>query len=228
MEKIKNGVGPAEGPGTLGARATEILMFDHIEEEIRWPKVEGNRLVDGYVTAVLNTHQGVRKLELQISRIKHIYVFNGKLYVVYDDDKRKYEPFLTVLPPLAVEVDKDIYYEYVDNEGKCKIWRFSLRTVPEDYRLLQKLLGNMFEYDGFEDSRPNFTITPVNIKLYFMRITGVAVVEDPRFELSENEYKGIYIILTDDFGGYTLYRVYGIDIENLKRLLEQWLEISLR
>ena len=184
-------------------------------------------ILDGYVTAVLNTYQGVRKLKLRISRIKHIYVFNGKLYVVYDDDKRKYEPFLATLPPLAIEVDKDVYYEYVDDDGKCKIWRFSLRTVPEDYRLLQKILGNIFEYDGFENSRPkNFTITPINIKLYFMRITGIAVVENPQF--NENEYKGIYIILTDDFGGYTLYRVYGIDIEDLKKLLEQRLEISLR
>jgi len=72
-----------------------VLRFGCIDDEIRRPKVEENRLIEGYVKAVANTKWGFKKVWLSVEKIKQIYTFGGRLYVLYDaDDVRMYGPFL--------------------------------------------------------------------------------------------------------------------------------------
>jgi hypothetical protein len=211
--------------------ADVVLRFDYIDDEIRWPKAEENRLIEGYVKAVANTRWGFKEAWLNVRKIKRIYAFGGKLYVLYDaEDVRMYGPFLARLPPFVAEIDYKVYYE-ADNSGGCKIWRFSLDTFREEETFLKRLLGTEVELTDFvslKASPVNFVITPVDVVLYKNHITGIAVAENPKFrkdacgdeeETCGDEYEGRYIVLKDDYS-YVLFRIYG-DAPPLEKLLER-------
>ncbi len=191
-----------------------VLQFDYVDDEIRWPEVSGGRLADGYVKAVASTKWGVKQTWLSVARVKKIYAFCGRLYVLYDaEDAQLYEPFLAQLPPLAAELDYEAYYELVDRcDCSCKTWRFLIKTSREEEVFLQKLLGAEVEPAYFvpRDALPaNFSVAPVSVVLYESYIAGIAVAENPRFIRGDKEdvYKGRYVVLEDGHG-YKLFRIY--------------------
>jgi hypothetical protein len=199
-----------------------ILRFDYIDDEIMWPEFRGGRLISGWVRAV----SGIRRVLLNVVRIKKVYAYDGKLYVLYDaEDVQRYGQYLAQLPPLAVELDHEIYYERVyDGDCTCKIWRLSISTLYEEERFLQKL-GAEVELEHLlpVDVWPvNFSIIPVDITLYTKRIRGIAVVKNPQFEgrgYEKTTYEGRYVILVDEYGGYALFRIKSdVDVD-LKKLL---------
>jgi hypothetical protein len=201
-----------------------VLQFDYVDDEIRWPEVSGGRLADGYVKAVASAKRGVKQTWLSIVRMKKIYAFGGKLYVLYDaEDVRLYEPFMAQLPPLAAELDYEAYYELVDGCGcSCKTWR--LLTSREEEAFLQKLLGTEVEPAHFapRGALPaNFSVVPVGVVLYESYIAGIAVAENPRFARGdkENVYEGRYVVLEGGHG-YKLFRIHG-DAPPLEKVLEK-------
>ena len=187
-----------------------ILRFDYIDDEIMWPEFGADgRLLTGWVRAV----SGIRRTLLNVVRIKRIYAYGGKLYVLYDaEDVQRYGQYLAPLPSLAVELDYDIHYEKI-NSGSCtcKIYRFAISDLYEEERFIQKLLGVEVELEHVLSpaSYPlNFTVIPVDVILYTRHITGIAVVENPKFRFckDENVYEGKYVIITDG-AGFSLYRI---------------------
>ncbi len=145
-----------------------VLAFDYIDDEVRWPKAEGDWLAEGYVKAVANTKDGFKETWLTVRRIKKIYALCSKLYVSHDAEGiRWYEPLLAQLPPFAAEIDYKVCYE-ADNSG-CKTWRFSLDAFREEETFLKKLLGMEVELADFVSlnaSPASFSITPVDVVLY--------------------------------------------------------------
>jgi hypothetical protein len=210
--------------------ADVVLRFDYIDDEIRWPKAEGDRLIEGYVKAVANTRWGFKEAWLGVGKIKRIYAFGGKLYVLYDaEDVRMYGPFLARLPPFAAEIDYKVYYEV---NGGCEMWRFSLDTFREEETFVKRLLSAEVELADFVSlnaSPANFAIIPVDVVLYKNHITGIAVAENPKFkredacedeeEICVDKYQGRYVVLKDDYS-YVLFRIYD-NAPPLEKLLEQ-------
>ncbi len=108
----------------------------------------------------------------------------------------------------------------------------ALDAFYEEETFLKKLLGMEVELADFVSLNAppiNFSITPVDVVLYKNHITGIAIVENPRFEKREEdacedeeevcEYKGRYVVLKDDYS-YVLFRIYG-DAPPLEKLLEK-------
>jgi hypothetical protein len=201
-----------------------ILKFDYIDDEILWPEFAGGRIKTGWVKAV----SGIRNPLLNVARIKRLYVFDGKLYVLYDVEAvERYSKYMASLPPLAVELDYEIYPEEIDDRNcTCKIWRFLIDATYEVERLLKSLLGVDVEMEHSmpPDVQPaNFATAPVDIALYRTRIVGIAVVENPRFVgvgREESTYEGRYVAVQDDFGGYTLYHIKDNTDVDLEKALE--------
>jgi len=203
-----------------------VLKFDYIDDEVMWPEFAVGRLRVGWVRAV----SGIRRALLNVVRIKRIYVYDGKLYVLYDaEDVQRYGQYLAQLPPLAVELDHEVYYERLhDGSCTCKIWRLSINSLYEAELFIKKLLDVEVELEHSlsNASYPlNFAMLPIDIALYTKRINGIAVVENPQFKLckDENTYWGKYVVLADETG-FSLYRIIkdDIDISELKkRLLER-------
>jgi muconolactone delta-isomerase len=196
-----------------------VLAFDYIDDEIRWPEFDiRGRLRAGWVKVAA----GVDRPLLNVVKIKKVYAFGGKLYVLYDaEDVQRYEKYLAQLPPLAVELDYEMYQDSLyDGDCTCKMWRFSINTLYEEERFLQKLLGAEVELAHFlpQDAQPvNFSIIPIDVMLYANHIKGIAVVENPQFKGSgEDVYKGKYVVLADSYG-YALFRIK--DDEELKKLV---------
>jgi hypothetical protein len=189
---------------------------------IGWPAVSGGRLADGYVRAVASAKWGVKQIWLSVARIKKIYAFGGRLYVLYDaEDVQLYEPFTAQLPPLAAELDYEACYELVDG---CGSWRLLIKTSRGEEAFLQKLLGAEVEPAHFapRDASPvNFSVVPVGVVLYESYIVGIAVAENPRLIRGDREdvYEGRYVVLEDGHG-YKLFRVYG-DAPPLDQVLEK-------
>ncbi len=188
-----------------------VLKFDYIDDEVLWPEVRGGKLVSGWVKAV----SGIDRPLLNVTRIKKVYVgpFDGKLYILYDAESvERYSKYMAPLPPLAVELDYDVYPEKIYNgDCICKIYRFAINALYEEERFIQKLLGVEVELEHVlsNASYPlNFTMLPVNVMLYTRRITGIAVKEKPRFKLCKEEdtYDGKYVVLADETG-FSLYRI---------------------
>jgi len=203
-----------------------ILRFDYIDDEVMWPEFDaGDRLRVGWIKAA----SGVRRALLNVVRIKRIYAYDSKLYVLYDaEDVQRYARYLAQLPPLAVELDHEITYERLhDSSCTCRMWRLSINSLYEEERFIKKLLGVEVE---MEHSLPNasyplnFAMLPIDIALYTRRIDGIAVVENPQFKLckDENTYWGKYVVLADETG-FSLYRIKDdVDVSQLrKRLLER-------
>ena len=201
-----------------------VLRFDYIDDEVMWPEVSGGRIVSGWVRAVA----GVEWPLLNVVRIKKVYVFDGKLYILYDAESvERYSKYVAPLPSLAVELDYDIYPENIYNgDCMCKIYRFAISALYEEERFIRKLLGveAELEYILSDASYPlNFTMVPVNITLYTKRIDSIAVVENPRFKFckEENTYEGKYVVLVDKIG-YSLYRIKDdVDVAQLRRKLKK-------
>jgi hypothetical protein len=222
--------------GAQGARlATEatpaetevVLKFVYIDDEVMWPEPndDGDSLRVGWVRAV--TESG-HIILLDVSRIRKVYGYGGRLYVLYETEvAERYSRFVAQLPPLAVELDYDVYYEYLhDGDCVCKKWRFSIDTTHERGRFIKKAFGTDAElaYIFAKDAQPvNFSVVPLNIALYATTITGAAVVENPKFRLygKENVYRGKYIVLVDDLGFYYLYLCRDVDTEKLESLLKR-------
>jgi hypothetical protein len=203
-----------------------VLKFDYIDDEIHWPEFSGGRMVVGWVTAVAD----IRRVLLNVARIKKVYAYGGKIYVIYDAESvDRYSKYIAPLPPHAVELDFDIHYQRLYGDGcTCKIWRFSISTLYEEERFIKKLLDVEVEMEHSlsNASYPlNFTLIPVDIVLYTKHIDGIAVVENPRFRQCKDEdtYHGKYVVLAEDETGFTLYRIKDdVDISQLKkRLLER-------
>jgi len=194
-----------------------VLKFDYIDDEIWEPEVdEKGNVKRGWVKAV----SGINRPLLNIARIKRLYVFGGKLYVLYDAENiERYSKYMTPLPPLAVELDYEVY---PDRNGDCKIWRFSINTTYEVERFLERLGVEVeLEHVMPQDVRPvNFSLTPVDVTLYSHRIVGIAMVDDPQFvgPGGASTYEGRYVVVQDDFGGYSLYRVIKGDVDLEKAL----------
>jgi len=206
-----------------------ILRFDYIDDEIMWPEFGADGVLKvGWVRAV----SGIRRTLLNVVRIKRIYAYGGKLYVLYDaEDIQRYGQYLAPLPSLAVELDHEINYERLrDGSCICRIWRLSISTLYEEERFIKKLLDVEVEMEHSlsNASYPlNFTLMPADIALYTKYLNGIAVVENPRFKLcsDENTYHGKYVVLVDEVG-FSLYRIKDdVDISQLKkRLLEKLYE----
>jgi hypothetical protein len=202
-----------------------VLRFDHIDDEVRWPMFSGGKMVAGWVEAAA----GIRRTLLNAVRIRKIYAFDGRLYVLYDaEDAQRYGRYLAPLPPLAVELDYDIYPEKIrGDECTCRIWRFSVSGLYEEERFIRKLLGVEAEpeYDLSNASYPlNFTLIPVDITLYMKHIDGIAVVENPRFKQCDGRdtYEGKYVVLADEVG-FSLFRIKG-DVDNMLQLKKRLLK----
>ena len=198
-----------------------ILRFDYIDDEIMWPEFDADgRLRVGWVRAV----SGIRRTLLNVVRIKRIYAYDGKLYVLYDaEDIQRYGQYLAYLPTHAIELDYEIYYERL-RDGDCKIWRLSIGTLYEEERFIQKLFGVEVELEHIlpQDMWPvNFSIIPLDVTLYTKRIRGIAVVKNPQFgdrRGGKTAYEGRYVVLVDEYGGYALYRIKNdVDVD-LKKL----------
>jgi len=192
-------------------RTDVVLKFDYIDDEILRPELRNGELVGGWVKAV----SGIDRPLLNVARIKKIYAYDGKLYVLYDAESVEgYSKYIAPLPPLAVELDYDIHPEPInDGDCTCRIWRFSISALNEEERFIRKLLGveAELEADLSWASYPlNFTMIPVSITLYTRRITAIAVVKNPKFRLcrEESTYRGKYVVLANG-SGYSLYRIKG-------------------
>ena len=205
---------------------TEVALgFDYIDDEIHWPEFNDGKMVVGWVTAVAD----IRRVLLNVTRIKKVYAYGGRIYVIYDAESvDRYSKYIAPLPPHAVELDFDIHYQQLYGDGcTCKIWRFSISALYEEERFIRKLLDVEVE---LEHSLPNasyplnFAMLPIDIALYTRRIDGIAVVENPQFKLckDENTYWGKYVVLADETG-FSLYRIKDdVDVSQLrKRLLER-------
>jgi len=201
-----------------------VLKFDYIDDQIQWPEFSGGKMVVGWVMAI----SGIDRPLLNVARIKKVYAYGGKLYVLYSaESAERYSKYAAPLPPLAVELDYDIYPEKIQDSGcVCKIWRFSISALYEEERFIRKLLGveAEMEHSLSDASYPlNFTMVPVDITLYTKRIDGIAVVENPRFKFcqEENTYEGKYVVLADKTG-YSLYRIKDdVDVAQLRRKLKK-------
>jgi len=202
-----------------------ILKFDYIDDEIWEPEVdEKGNVKRGWLKAV----SGIRRPLLSIERIKRLYVFGGKLYVLYDaPNAESYSEYAAQLPKLAVELDYKIAVERTYcGECTCRGYRFVINAMYEVERLLEKLLGVAVERGEAlpKEARPaNFSLAPIDITLYSRRIVGIAVVENPRFEepgRGEATYRGRYVVLVDDYGSYLLYRVISGGEVDLEKALE--------
>jgi hypothetical protein len=191
-----------------------VLKFDYIDDEILRPEHKNGELVSGWVRAA----SGINRPLLNIARIKKIYAYDGKLYVLYDADAENvedYSRYTAPLPPLAVELDYNIHLEPIYGDGgcACKIWRLSISALNEEEKFIRKLLGVEAELEAdlpWTSYPLNFTMIPVNITLYTRRITAIAVVKNPKFRLcrEESTYRGKYVVLADG-SGYSLYRIKG-------------------
>jgi len=202
-----------------------ILRFDYVDDEIQWPEFSVGKIVAGWVTAVA----GIRRTLLNVMRIKKVYAYDGKIYVMYDAESvDRYSAYMAPLPPLAVELDFDVHYQQLYGDGcTCKIWRLSINTLYEEERFIKRLLDVEVELEHSltNASYPlNFAMLPIDVMLYTRHFDGIAVVENPRFRLCRDEdtYHGKYVVLADETG-FSLYRIKDdVDISQLKkRLLER-------
>jgi hypothetical protein len=206
------------------------LRLVYIDDEVMWPEpnTDGDSLRVGWVKAVADTGN---LLLLDVSRIKKIYGYGGRLYVLYEAEvAERYSIYVAQPPSLAVELDYDVYYEHLyDGDCACKIWRFSIDASRERERFIKKLFGADAElkYVLAKDAQPvNFSVVPVNVALYATAVVGVAVVENPRFRMygEEDMYEGRYIVLLDGLGFYFLYHCQDVDAEKLESLQKTTLE----
>jgi hypothetical protein len=187
------------------------LKLDHIDGEIKWPEFDGNEMRIGWVDAVA----GTKTLLLNVKRIRKIYAFGGKLYVVYDAEvASRYERFaMSSLPELAVELKFEVYEDRIyDGDRYCRMYRLGIDASDEVKQFVSKLLrveaGNEFLVPP--SARPlNFTLVPIDVALFGRHIKGVTIAENPAFDFlgERNEYRGRYAVVVDDDGFYTLVHI---------------------
>ncbi len=191
-----------------------ILKLDHIDDEIRWPEFDGDEMRIGWVDAFAST----KSLMLNVMRIRKIYAFGGKLYVVYDAEvASRYERFaVPSLPELAVELKFGIYEDRIrDGDHRCRIYRLVIDADDEVRQFISKLFGVEVKHNYLmllPQSRPlNFTLTSIDVMLFGHHIKGIAVAENPAFsfEGERDEYRGRYAVVVDDDGYYMLFRIKG-------------------
>jgi hypothetical protein len=237
VRNMTTGKAPAKEVATLNSpearlvtptQADVTLRLVYIDDEVMWPEpsADGDSLRVGWVKAVADTGH---ILLLDVSRIKKIYGYGGRLYVLYEAEvAERYSIYVAQPPSLVVELDYDVYYEHLYDSGcTCKMWRFSIDASRERERFIKKVFGADAEPDAelkcvlAKDAQPvNFSIVPVNISLYATEIAGIAVVENPRFRLhgGEDTYEGKYVVLLDGLGFYFLYLCCEVDAEKLENL----------
>jgi hypothetical protein len=170
---------------TQGAEGGQVVLkLDHIGNEIMWPEFDGDEMRVGWVDAFV----GTKALLLNVKRIRRIYAFGGKLYVVYDAEvASRYERFAAPLPELAVELKFEIYEDRIyDGDRHCRIYRLAIDASDELKQFVSKLLRVEVGPDEYlvpPQSRPlNFTPTPIDVMLFGHHIKGIAVAENPAFD----------------------------------------------
>jgi hypothetical protein len=191
-----------------------ILKLDHIDDEVMWPVFDGNgnEMRVGWVDAFA----GTKALLLNVKRIRKIFAFGGKLYVVYDAEvASRYERFaVSSLPELAVELKFEIYEDRIhDGDNRCRIYRLAIDAADEVRQFISKLLRVEVGHNYLmllPQSRPlNFTLTPIDVALFGHHIKGIAVAENPAFDFlgDRDEYRGKYAVVVVDDGFYMLFRI---------------------
>ena len=169
------------------------------------------------------------RFTLRVRNIKDIYYHKGVFYVIYETENPEFYEKYSVqeVPTLAIYVSLSTVEDLESGEKWIELDGHELREVKE---FVSKFLNKKLEFEDYlYGFTPMFTVERICVELFSVKISGVAVAENPAFMWiggKQESYQGRFLVIEGKekkTGNvfYVLFRIGELSkdlLENLEKL----------